>query len=115
LKFSLTSSTIVIQDNIVNGVISDPFGDIAYYSFNDTLTSPLVNSISIQDVDRKDAYTEDINLNLFVVPSMTFSDDSNPKRPRFVVRAAVRLSFLFSPSYHQLLPLSSSYNSVSGH
>ncbi|KAG4423745.1 hypothetical protein IFR04_003170 [Cadophora malorum] len=93
----LYSKGPVIQDNIVNGVISDPFGDIAYYSFNDTLTSPLVNSISIQDVDRRDAYTEDINLNLFVVPSMTFSDDSNLKRPRFVVRAAL-LTTLTTPT-----------------
>ncbi|KAH7416673.1 heme peroxidase [Cadophora sp. MPI-SDFR-AT-0126] len=87
--YPLYSKGPVIQNNIVNGVVSDPFGDIAYYSFNDTLTSPLVNSITIQDVNRKNAYKEAINLNIFVVPSMTFSDDSNPKRPRFIVRAAL--------------------------
>ncbi|KAG4443010.1 hypothetical protein IFR05_001541 [Cadophora sp. M221] len=87
--YPLFSKGPVIQSNIVNGVISDPFGDIAYYSFNDTLPSPLVNSFNIQDINRKDSYREAINLNIFVIPSQTFTDDSTPSRPKFIVRAAL--------------------------
>ncbi|KAK0118511.1 hypothetical protein ONS96_011608 [Cadophora gregata f. sp. sojae] len=95
--YPLVSQGPVIQDKIVNGVVSDPFGDIALYSFNDTLNSPSVKSITIQDVNKKDAYTEAINLNIFVVPSLTFSDNSNPRRPRFIVRAAL-LTTLSTPT-----------------
>ncbi|KAH7348930.1 heme peroxidase [Rhexocercosporidium sp. MPI-PUGE-AT-0058] len=89
-----------IQSNIVNHVVSDPFGDIAYYPFNDTLPSPLVNSFNIQDVNRKDVYKEAINLNIFVLPSQTFLDDSTPRRPRYIVRAALLTTL--SPAGTQL-------------
>ncbi|KAL2064556.1 hypothetical protein VTL71DRAFT_3693 [Oculimacula yallundae] len=87
--YPLLSGPKVIQSNIVNHVVSDPFGDIAYYPFNDTITSPNVTSINLQDVSKKDAFKENINLNLFVIPSQTFADRTIDDRPKFVVRAAL--------------------------
>ncbi|CZT51102.1 uncharacterized protein RSE6_12189 [Rhynchosporium secalis] len=95
--YPLLSGPKVIQDNIVNHVISDPFGDIAYYSFSDSIHTPTVKSINIQDINKKDSYTENINLNIFVVPSQTYRDNTDPNRPKFVIRAAL-LTTLSSPT-----------------
>jgi len=79
----------VVQSNIVNGVVSDPFGDITNYSFNDTLTSPNVNSIIVQN-----SYNESINLNLFIIPSQSFMNPTSISQPKYVVRVAVSLNGL---------------------
>ncbi|TVY15916.1 WSC domain-containing protein [Lachnellula arida] len=81
---SHTSDAGVVQSNLVNGVISDPFGDITQYSFNDTLTNTDITSITVQN-----SYTESINLNLFVVPSQSFMNPTNVQQPTYVVRVAV--------------------------
>ncbi|TVY92382.1 WSC domain-containing protein [Lachnellula willkommii] len=81
---SHTSDAGVMQSNLVNGVISDPFGDITQYSFNDTLTNTGITSITVQN-----SYTESINLNLFVIPSQSFMNPTNVQQPTYVVRVAV--------------------------
>lgn len=62
------------------------FGNTTYYTFNDTIDSS-VTSITIQGT-----YTEAINQNLFVVPSMSFVNVA--AGPKVLVRAAVSLPSL---------------------
>lgn len=89
-KFELMP-VIVVQSNIVSGFISDPFGDITQYSFNDTLTNSGITSIMVQN-----SYTESINLNLFVIPSQSFMNPTNLAQPQYVVRVAVSLNSCIS-------------------
>jgi hypothetical protein len=78
-----------LLDTNVNGVVSQPFGKITEYTFNDTIPAG-VTSIKIQN-----SYTEKINMNLFVVPSQSFinqprnSDGSIGGAASYLVRAAV--------------------------
>ena len=67
----------------MNGVQTTPFGTITWYTFNDTLRSPVVTSLTVENT-----YTEAINMNLFVLPSQSFVNGANP--PQYIVRAAVR-------------------------
>ena len=64
------------------------FGNTTYYTFNDTIDSS-VTSITIQGT-----YTEAIDQNLFVVPSMSFVNVA--AGPKVLVRAAVSLPSLAS-------------------
>jgi hypothetical protein len=77
----------VLQSNIidVNPIATrfPFFGNTTYYDFNDTFNSPSINSITIQGT-----YTEPINLNIFVIPSMSFQNSSSTG-PTVLVRAAV--------------------------
>ena len=86
---SLTVIT-VLQTLVANPTDNAPrfpfFGNTTYFNFADTLDSK-VTSITIEGI-----YTEAINQNLFVVPSMSFF---NPTPPLTVlVRAAVSLTSL---------------------
>ena len=87
------------QSNTVNGVTITPFGTITWYKFNDTLrsTDPTITSLTVAN-----SYTEPINMNLFVVPSMSFV--SGTTSGQYIVRAAVRplLSPQISSQKHQL-------------
>ena len=71
--------------NIANPSDSAPrfpfFGNTTFYSFNDTIDSS-VTSITIGGT-----YTESINQNIFVVPSMSYTN-----LPQVLVRAAVSSS-----------------------
>jgi hypothetical protein len=79
-----------LQNTNVNGVVSEPFGKITDYSFNDTIPAG-VTSIKIQN-----SYTEKINMNLFVVPSRSFinqplnSGGGIGGPASYLVRAAVK-------------------------
>jgi hypothetical protein len=77
-----------LQNTNVNGAVSEPFGKITYYSFNDTIPAG-VTSIKIQN-----SYTESINMNLFIVPSQSFinqplNSDGSAGIASYLVRAAV--------------------------
>jgi hypothetical protein len=67
---------------------SPAFGTITDYSFNDTLNSPEITSITIETV-----FTENINLNIFILPSQSFV---NAAGNQFVLRAAVSNMILLS-------------------
>jgi hypothetical protein len=88
IKTRLTAA-IVMQDRVIdrtNGATEFPFfGNVTFYTFNDTITNPSITSLNIQS-----SYTEPINLNLFVVPSLSFVNPI-PGTPKFLVRAAVSL------------------------
>jgi hypothetical protein len=77
-----------LQNTNVNGVVSEPFGKITDYSFNDTIPAG-VTSIKIQN-----SYTEKINMNLFILPSQsfikqTFNPNGSAGISSYLVRAAV--------------------------
>jgi hypothetical protein len=77
-----------LQNTNVNGVVSEPFGKITDYSFNDTIPAG-VTSIKVQN-----SYTENINMNLFIVPSQSFinvpfNQDGSSGIASYLVRAAV--------------------------
>ena len=77
-----------LQNSNVNGAVSEPFGKITDYSFNDTVPAG-ATSIKIQN-----SYTEAINTNLFVVLSQSFINQPiNPNGSAgiasYLVRAAV--------------------------
>jgi hypothetical protein len=85
----------VPQSNIINpngdpeGIRFPFFGNTTFYNFGpDTLTST-VNSLSMNGT-----YTETINQNLFIVPSLSFTNntatDTGP--PQYLIRAAVGFS-----------------------
>jgi len=62
------------------------FGTISNYAFNDTLRSPNVIGINVQN-----SYTMSINQNLFILIPQTFrADGGSPSGgPQWIVRAAV--------------------------
>jgi hypothetical protein len=66
---------------IPGGEVFPFFGSITYYNFNATI-SKSTTSLKIQN-----SYTEPVNTQLFVVPSLTFKSGS-----QFLVRAAVSCS-----------------------
>ena len=78
------------------------FGNVTFYNFNDTFNSPAdlgIDAINIQ------GYSELINQNLFVVPSLSFVN-SNASPHIYLIRAAVSLAspvFLISTDLGQLL------------
>jgi hypothetical protein len=80
----------VVAPNLVNGVISDPFGDVTNYAFNDALTNLNITSIVVQN-----SYNESINLNLFVIPSQSFMNQTTIQQPKYIVRVAVSLNDSF--------------------
>jgi hypothetical protein len=76
---------------LIFAIVTQPspaFGTITDYPFNDTLNSPSITSITIETV-----FTENINLNIFILPSQSFV---NAAGNQFVLRAAV--SNLISPT-----------------
>ena len=80
--------------DIVNNVISRPFGVVSWYTFNDTFNiGDTVNSITIAN-----SYTEAINRSLFILPSQSFQILHQPTA-QFLVRAAVCKILPFSQLY----------------
>jgi hypothetical protein len=67
------------------------FGNTIYYDFNDIPTDPGINSLTVQGT-----YIESMNLNIFVVPSMSFTNGAT--NPIVVVHAAVSSHTNFSRS-----------------
>ncbi|KAG9236919.1 putative L-ascorbate peroxidase 6 [Amylocarpus encephaloides] len=59
------------------------FGTIVDYEFNDTLSSPSITSINIMS-----SYTAPVNLNIFILPSQSFSNPVNGQR-QSIIRVAV--------------------------
>ena len=89
----LSDVKVANPHNLVNGVISNPFGLVTDYSFNDTLTNTSVQLITVVDSNGRAAFNETINLKIFVLPSQSFVGNTNgPDRPRYLVRAAVSIS-----------------------
>jgi hypothetical protein len=85
---------------LIFGTVTQPspaFGTITDYTFSDTLNSPEITSISIENV-----FTEPINLNIFIVPSLTFS---NAAGNQFILRAAVSTLILPTTQSPLTLPL----------
>jgi len=82
-----------MQDHVIdtiNGATEFPFfGTITYYTFSDILSDPTITSLNVQN-----SYNESINLNLFIVPSMSFVNPTSGP-PKYIVRAAVS----FTTSY----------------
>ncbi|KAF2735068.1 heme peroxidase [Polyplosphaeria fusca] len=71
--------------------LSEPFGKITYYSFNDTIPAG-VTSIKIQN-----SYTENINMNLFIMPSQSFINQRfNPNGSAGIASYLVRAALLTS-------------------
>lgn len=80
-----------LQDNTSNGAVSEPFGKITDYSFNDTVPAG-VTSIKIQN-----SYTENFNTNIFLVPSQSFiNNNGNTGIASYRVRAALLTSLATS-------------------
>ena len=86
----LSSLTVVavMQSYIINKKTVPPatrlpyFENTTYYGFNDILTDPSINSLIVQG-----AHTEPMNLNIFVVRSMSFTNGAVD--PMTVVHDAV--------------------------
>ena len=96
---------IELQSNLVDGTNDATrfsyFGNVTFYNFNDTFNTPAdlgIDAINIQ------GYSELINQNLFVVPSLSFVNPSSP--PVYLIRAAVSLVSLCN--YFSKLKLTSS-------
>jgi len=89
----------VLQSNIINpnagvpgGATKFPFfGNVTYYNFSDPIYTPTTNSLIVEG----GIYSEPINLDLFVVPSLSYQSGTS-----YLVRAAVSL---LTPTYKKIL------------
>jgi hypothetical protein len=96
--FILADKRTVLQSNIINSNAGVPggatkfpfFGNVTYYNFSDPIYTPTTNSLIVEG----GIYSEPINLDLFVVPSLSYQSGTS-----YLVRAAVSL---LTPTSNQL-------------